>query len=87
MKYKMFAIYDSKAEAFNTPFFFPTIGQATRAFSDEVSNQRSMLSSHPEDYALFELGTYDESNASIELLPAPKSIGLALDFVQRGQDA
>lgn len=87
MIHKMFAIYDSKAEAYNTPFFFSTIGQATRAFTDEISNSRSQLHAHPEDYALFELGSYDDSSATFDLLPAPKSLGLASEFVVRGQDA
>ena len=84
---KMFAIYDSKAEAYNTPFFFTTIGQATRAFSDEIANPRSQLHSHPEDFGLFELGTYDDATAKIESLSVPKLLGLASEFVVRGQDA
>lgn len=84
---KIFSVYDTKAEAFNTPFFMSTLGQATRGFADEVNNPNSLLSKHPEDYTLFELGEYDDSNASFTLLPSPKNIGLALEFVNRGQAA
>lgn len=82
---KIFSIYDSKIEAHNTPFFMSTIGQATRAFTDETNNTQSLLHKHPEDYTLFELGEFDDQNATFAMHPTPKSIGLALDFANRGQ--
>lgn len=85
MIHKLFAIYDSKAEAYNTPFCFNTIGQATRAFTDEAQNPQSSIAKHPEDFTLFELGSFDDSSASFELHATPKSIGTALEFVSRGQ--
>lgn len=87
MKLRIFSIFDSKLDAFAAPFFMSTIGQATRAFTDEASNPQSSLSKHPEDYTLFELGEFDDQNAAFTLHPSPKSIGLALDFVSRGQAA
>lgn len=85
---KLFAIWDTKAEAFNLPFFCHTNGQAIRSFTTEASNPESMLAKYPEDYALFELGTYDDSNATFNLLPAPKSLGTAQEYVtSRGQAA
>ena len=87
MKLKIFSIYDVKAEAFNTPFFMHTNGQAIRGFTTEASNLESLIGKYPEDYSLFELGEFDDSNASITLLTAPKSLGTALEYVSRGQAA
>lgn len=82
MLQKVFAIRDAKTEAFMRPFFVPTNGVAIRSFSDEVNNRESELAKHPEDYALFELGVFDDSNGSFDLLEQPKSLGLALEFVK-----
>lgn len=85
MLLKIFSIYDTKAEAYNQPFFMTTIGQATRAFADEANNPNSNLSKHPEDYTLFEIGVFDDEDASVSMLVAPKSLGTALEHVSRGQ--
>lgn len=87
MKHRIFSIFDSKLDAFAPPFFMSTLGQATRAFTDEAFNPQSLLSKHPEDYTLFELGEFDDQNAAFTLHPTPKSIGLALEFVSTGQVA
>lgn len=78
---KIFAIRDTKADAFNTPFYMSTVGQALRAFGDEVNNPNSALSKHPEDYFLYELGIYEDATAAFNLLPAPRSLSSAVDFV------
>lgn len=63
MKLKVYAIQDSKAELFLTPFFMKTDGEAIRAFSDLVMDERSRVSKHPEDYRLYRIGEYDDVNA------------------------
>lgn len=85
MRHKIYSIFDSKAEAFATPFFMPTLGMATRAFTEECSNPNSQLLKHPEDFTLFELGEYDDSIGLLVPHATPKSIGLAVEFANRGQ--
>ena len=85
MKQKIFPVYDSKAGAFASPFFMPTLGMATRAFSDECNNPTSSLNKHSEDYTLFELGEFDDASGKLEVYSTPKSIGLAFDFLSCGQ--
>lgn len=81
MTLKIFAVRDTKTEAYMQPFFMNTRGQAIRAFSDEVANEKSQFSKHPEDYILFEIGAYDDSNGT--LIPSePTSLGCAIDFVR-----
>lgn len=87
MQLRIFSIRDLKAEAFNTPFFQHTVGQALRAFEDLARDPQSVVSRHPEDFALFQLGVFEDSTGSFELLPAPASLGLASDFLARGQAA
>lgn len=60
---KVFSIHDSKAKAFQLPFYMPTIGAAIRAFEDLVNDRTSMAYKHPEDFMLYEIAQYDDSNA------------------------
>ena len=80
---QIFSVYDSKAEAFMQPFFMTSKGQAVRAFTDLVRDDSSSLNKHPEDYALFHIGQFDDSDASISMLAAPQSLGLAIEYVCR----
>ena len=84
MKYKIFSIFDSKAENFNTPIFLPTEGQAIRIFDDMVNDQadKSEIAKHPEDYTLFCLGEFDSDAGLVTPLTTPKSLGLAQEFVK-----
>lgn len=82
MKFKIFSVFDSKAENFNTPVFMPTEGQALRSFDDMVKNKESEISKHPEDYTLFVLGEFDSDIGLVTPLNTPKSLGLATEFTQ-----
>ncbi len=75
MKLKMFSMYDMKAEAFITPFFLHNENMAKRAIYDASSMDTHMFSKHPEDYALYHLGEFDDSNGMVESL-LPRNLGL-----------
>lgn len=61
MIYKAYSIYDKAIEAYTRPFFMQAHGQAIRAFMDDANKVDSPVSNHPEDYALFHIGDFDES--------------------------
>jgi hypothetical protein len=82
---KIFAIYDSKAETYNNPYFALTTGAAIREFELAVQNNDSMLSKYPEDYTLFEIGTFDDSTAEIMPYAAHVSLGKALEYIKENQ--
>lgn len=77
---KMFCIYDSKAEAYMQPFFFQATGLAIRAFEDLVRDDKSNISKYPQDFTLFELGTFDDQTAKLDLYVTPMSLGVALQY-------
>lgn len=81
MLQKIFSVYDSKAEAYMSPFFMVATGQAIRSFVDTATDAASQLGKHPEDFTLFELGTYDDLTAEFCIYPTPKSLGLALELI------
>lgn len=76
MNLKIYAVFDSKAAFFGTPYFDQNDGSAIRNFSDAVndgSNPNNMWNKHPEDFSLYFLGEYE--NTTGEIIPSlPKSL-------------
>ena len=66
MKHNIFSIYDSKAKAYLTPFFLHQDGMAIRIFTDCVNDPNHQFNKHPEDYILFNIGTWSDDKAIIK---------------------
>lgn len=77
----IFTVWDSKVEAFMTPFFMRSKGEAIRAFSATVNDSNHAFSKHPADYALFYLGTFSDDTSAFTTVLPPVSLGLAIEFV------
>lgn len=63
----IYAIHDTKADdlvglQMYIMFVFRTDAQAIRYFTDSVTDDKSVLAKHPEDYQLVQLGTLDDDN-------------------------
>lgn len=63
-----FAIHDVKANAFITPFFFPTKAMAVRVFAECINDPQHQFGRHPADYTLFHLGTFDTDSGTLKTL-------------------
>lgn len=85
MLMKVFSVRDMKAEAFLQPFFTPTQGSALRAFGDACNKTDSPFYAHPNDYVLYEIGTYNDADANLFPLTPIKMMACAADFVQKPQ--
>lgn len=77
MKLLLVAVHDRAVDAYNRPFAVNTTGQAIRSFGDEVNNPQSPMNAHADDYALFELGTFDEQTGRITGHDIPIQLSLA----------
>lgn len=55
------SVYDSKAEVFTPPFFSRTLSEGIRSFQDAAADPNSRMAAHRDDYALFRVGSYDDS--------------------------
>lgn len=77
---KVFSVYDSKAEAYLQPFFMMSKGEAVRGFTDLANDANTCFGKHPEDYTLFEIGEYDNSEGHLVPLDAHISIGKAIEY-------
>lgn len=65
MKLRIYTIRDNKAEAYNRPFFERTDLTAIRAVKKSLT-QDDTYQVYAEDYALYYLGTFDDSNGQID---------------------
>lgn len=76
---KIFAIYDSKAEAYLTPIFAPTKGVALRMFATAANDPTTDFSKYAGDYTLMEIGTWDPTKGDIEKNQTKTNLGTALE--------
>ena len=78
---KLFTLYDIKSETYTAPTVNPTRAQAIRSFGDAVNNknQPSVLTDHPEDFTLFEIGEFDIRTGQITLYEAKFPVANGLD--------
>lgn len=81
MLLKICCVHDAKAEAWMNPQYFQAAGQAVRSFQDAANDESTGVGAHPEDYTLFELGTFDPGTGHIEVLPAPIPLASAVNLV------
>ena len=65
MMMKIFSVRDSAVEAFLQPFFSPTRGAAIRSVSDAVNDPKHEFSKHAQYFALYELGSFDDSSGVV----------------------
>lgn len=77
---KVFAVYDSAAGAHVHLFVLSSRGLAKREFSAMANDPKTKIGQHPDDYTLFELGTYDDVSGVIVMHDAKLSLGCALDY-------
>ena len=66
MLFKLFTVYDVVSEVYMQPFCAVTKGSAIRMFAAHVNDPSHPFGKDPKDYILFELGEYEDSNASFK---------------------
>lgn len=79
----VYAVYDSKAEAFGSPIFCSTDGLALRGFSDACAAPDSSLHKYPADYVLFKIGTYDPNSGKLTDITPGEHIASASAIVEQ----
>lgn len=68
------ALFDRGIMAYGRPMYVPHVNSAVRSLTDEVNNPDSELHKHSADYDLFELGEWDDQDASFALLKSPRLV-------------
>lgn len=67
MKRQLFAVFDRvSGEQFGPLMLLPNEAAARRAFQDAVLGGKTMLSEHPDDYALFYVADFDSETGELK---------------------
>jgi len=61
-----FSVYDIKSKTFGQPFHAMTRGVAVRQFQELVNNPETTINKHPDDFTLFEIGSFDDNTGEIK---------------------
>lgn len=77
----LYAVYDSKLDAYNNPFTYPTDAAALRAFLHAGSDESTAMGAHPADFTLFRIGAFDLETGLIKSKNMPKSLGNLLNLL------
>lgn len=69
---QMFSIFDSKAEAYQTPYYVLNEALAVRPVQDAANNGEHPIGRNPADYTLFHVGAFDDEQC--EITPIVKKV-------------
>lgn len=80
---KIVAVRDRAADVFGQPYFVASLGAAIRSFGDEVNRkaENNPLNAHPEDFDLYELGSYNDELGSFETFQ-PRQIAIGKEHLR-----
>lgn len=78
----MYVTFDAKAKLYSRPFYTQTRGMAIRTFADIANDKDHPIGRHPEDYTLYEIGTFDDVSGKIEHFKEYESLGLASAYLK-----
>jgi len=81
MIHEIFSVYDSKAGAYTQPFYAVNRRVAIRMFSELANDPNHAFGMHPEDFTLFELGSFNDQDGTIDQLDVKTSaLGKAMEY-------
>jgi len=73
---KVYAVFDVKAASYGSPMFLASNGIALRTFGEVCLNPESPLHKYPEDFSLYEIGSYDPASGELKTIQ-PKHLASA----------
>lgn len=82
METKIFSIYDDKAKAYMMPFYSPQTGSAIRAVVTQLKDPNSMLSQHPNDFTLYEIGVFNDQDGILDPAQPALFVGKLSDYLE-----
>lgn len=75
MKLRMYSIFDKKSLIHHPPQFLYNTGHALRYFKSTVERQeRSFMTDYPEDFDVYEVGSFDDQTGVVEKMDKPQYI-------------
>ncbi len=85
MLFKIFSVFDSKAEAFLQPFFSVNRAVALRSFAQACQDSQSDFHRFAGDYTLFEIGEWSAADGILVQYEAKLNLGLASQYLNESR--
>ena len=83
MKLEIYSIYDFASKTYNAPYYQKTDEAALQHFVSLTNDENSLISKFPDQFALFNIGIFNDESGFIETYDQPKRLGLAKDFLSK----
>lgn len=87
MKYGVYAIYDSAAHVFTAPTIDISDASAVRSFQQAIANSGSVMNFKPDDFSLYQVGTFDVETGELEPSTPPSRLIVGSDGDYRKESA
>lgn len=71
---KMYCIYDRKTEIHHPPNMAHNTGHALRVFTEIFATPNQVFGKYPEDFQIFEVGSFDDQSGMLTALKTPHLI-------------
>ncbi len=79
MKYGIYSIFDSAAGVFTAPTIDISDASAIRNFQQAIANSGSIMNFKPDDFSLYQLGTFDVETGKIDAWSVPSRLIVGSD--------
>ena len=87
MIYGVYAIYDSAAHVFTAPTIDISEASAVRSFQQAIANSGSVMNFKPDDFSLYQVGTFDVETGELEPFNPPSRLIVGSDGDYRKEKA
>jgi len=77
----MYSVFDIKSRIYHPPMYCHNTGHATRMFTSIFLEPKTTINQFPDDFQVFQIGEFDDSNGKIKPLQNPELICSAADLI------
>ncbi len=79
MIYGIYSIFDSAAGVFTAPTIDISDSSAVRSFQQALANSGSIMNFKPDDFSLYQVGTFDVETGYVDSLVPPARLFVGSD--------
>lgn len=79
----LYVVFDEKVSSYGSPIIASSDGEASRMLCDASQDPNTLISRHPGDFSLYQIGTYCELSGLITAFNAPSFIVKVSTLVQK----
>ena len=79
MIYGVYSIYDAAADVFTAPTIDISDASAVRAFQQALANSGSVMNFKPDDFSLYQVGTFDVETGALDAMVPPSRLFVGSD--------